>query len=56
MDRVSQHIWRRGRFVPDGIVLCIEIETPLTLDVNIEFELDIAIPTCKNHAERYLES
>ena len=54
--RGSQGVWWRGWFVPDGVVLRIAIEIPLTVDVNIEFELDIAIPTCKNHAVRYRSS
>ena len=56
IDRVPQHIRQCDRFVPDGVLPCFAIEMPLTVDINIEFELDIAIPTRKNHAVRYCSS
>jgi hypothetical protein len=56
IDRISQHIWRRDRFVPDGILSGFAIETPLTIYVNVEFESNIVIQARKNHAIRYCSS
>ena len=56
IDHVSQCIWRRDRFVPDGILSSFGIGMPLTIDVDVEFESNIVIQACKNHAIRYCSS
>ena len=42
--------------MPDGVLSGFAIETPLSVDVNVEFESNIAIQACKIHAIRYCSS
>jgi len=42
--------------MPDGVLPGFAIEASLSIDVNIEFEPDIMIKACKNHAIRYCSS
>ncbi len=39
--------------MPDGVLPGFAIEMPLSIDVNVEFESDIAIQAREDHAVRY---
>ena len=56
IDRVPQCIWRCDRFVPDRILPGFAIETPLSIDINVELESNIVIQARKNHATKYYSS
>ena len=56
IDRVPQCIRRCDRFVPDRVLPGFAIEMPLSIDVNVEFESDVAIRAREYHAIRYRSS